>query len=110
MPNKAQDDDLVMNLVELALARPPDEREAYLQSACGDDSELLDQVWTLRAVGRAHERVPAGSALFPRLPRASFRARRAAGWTASASCARWLREAWASYTKPWTKNWNVASP
>ena len=44
MLKKAQDDDLVMNLVELALARPSDERENYLQSACSTEPELLDQV------------------------------------------------------------------
>jgi serine/threonine protein kinase/tetratricopeptide (TPR) repeat protein len=44
MLKKAQDDDLVMNLVELALARPSDERESYLQSACSTEPELLDQV------------------------------------------------------------------
>ncbi|MGA7410326.1 MAG: protein kinase [Bryobacteraceae bacterium] len=45
MPNKkAQDDDLVMSLVELALALPPDEREAYLMSACSGDSQLFSQV------------------------------------------------------------------
>jgi len=45
MPKKAQDDDLVMTLVELALARPSHEREAYLHSACANDSELFSQVW-----------------------------------------------------------------
>ncbi|MEO8373426.1 MAG: tetratricopeptide repeat protein, partial [Candidatus Solibacter sp.] len=45
MPGKAQDDDLVMNLVELALARPADERELYVRDACGGDSDLFEQVW-----------------------------------------------------------------
>lgn len=45
MPSKAQDDDLVMNLVELALSRPAEERAVYLQSACEGDTELLTQVW-----------------------------------------------------------------
>ena len=45
MPDQAQDDDLVMSLVEMALARLPDDREAYLQSACAGDSELFGQVW-----------------------------------------------------------------
>jgi eukaryotic-like serine/threonine-protein kinase len=44
MPGKAQDDDVVMNLVDLALARPPDERQAYLRSACSGDTDLLTQV------------------------------------------------------------------
>ena len=44
MLNQAQDDDLVMNLVELALTRPADQREAYLRSACGNDTELYEQV------------------------------------------------------------------
>ncbi len=42
---KAQDDDLVMSLVELALSQPPDTREAYLRTACGDDAELFREVW-----------------------------------------------------------------
>lgn len=41
MPDKALDDDLVMNLVELALARPPAEREAFLREACAGDPDLL---------------------------------------------------------------------
>jgi serine/threonine protein kinase/tetratricopeptide (TPR) repeat protein len=45
MESKAQDDDLVMTLVELALAQPPDERRAYIETACGRDTELLDTVW-----------------------------------------------------------------
>lgn len=44
MPSKAQDDDLVMNLVELALSRPASERAVYLESACSGDTELLTQV------------------------------------------------------------------
>ena len=34
MSAKAQDDDFIMNLIELALARPCEEREDYLRSAC----------------------------------------------------------------------------
>jgi eukaryotic-like serine/threonine-protein kinase len=45
MPDKAQDDDLVITLVELALALPPDERESYLRTACAGDSQLFSQVW-----------------------------------------------------------------
>jgi hypothetical protein len=44
MPAKVQDDDLVMSLVELALARPCEEREDYLEGACLEDTELLAQV------------------------------------------------------------------
>jgi serine/threonine protein kinase/tetratricopeptide (TPR) repeat protein len=44
VPNKAQDDDLVMSLVELALARAPEEREHYLHSACAHDSQLFEEV------------------------------------------------------------------
>jgi len=44
-PRQAQDDDLVMNLVELALSRPPDTREDYLRSACAGDADLFTQVW-----------------------------------------------------------------
>jgi tetratricopeptide (TPR) repeat protein len=45
MQKKAPDDDVVMSLVELALAKPEDERETYLKSACADDSELFEQAW-----------------------------------------------------------------
>jgi tetratricopeptide (TPR) repeat protein len=44
VPNKPLDDDLVMSLVERALARPIEEREAYLDSACSGDPELFSQV------------------------------------------------------------------
>jgi tetratricopeptide (TPR) repeat protein len=46
MQHKAADDDQVMNLVDLALARPARERETFLRSACGDDSELFGEVWS----------------------------------------------------------------
>ena len=42
---KAQDDDLVMSLVELALSQPPDTREDYVRTACAGDTELFSQVW-----------------------------------------------------------------
>jgi serine/threonine-protein kinase len=42
---KAQDDELVMSLVELASSQPPDAREAYLHTACAGDAELFSQVW-----------------------------------------------------------------
>ncbi len=41
---KVQDDDLVMSLVESALARPSHEREEYLRDACAGDTDLLTQV------------------------------------------------------------------
>ncbi len=45
MPTRAQDDDLVVKLVESALSRPPAEREAFLRLACEEDWELLREVW-----------------------------------------------------------------
>lgn len=46
MENKPQlDDDLVMNLVELALAQPENQRQSYLESACSGNSELFAQSW-----------------------------------------------------------------
>ena len=45
MLKKAQDDELVMSLVDMALAQPVHQREAYLRGACGNDTELFDQVW-----------------------------------------------------------------
>jgi serine/threonine protein kinase len=46
MLNKAKDDDLVMSLVDLALTHPPDQRESYLKSACGADTELFEETWS----------------------------------------------------------------
>src|ERR1035438_2249625 len=44
MENKAQqDDDVLMSLVDQALAQPEDQRQAYLSSACAENSELLEQ-------------------------------------------------------------------
>jgi tetratricopeptide (TPR) repeat protein/TolB-like protein len=43
--SKAQQDDLVMGLVEQVLARPVEEREAFLNKACADDTELFNEVW-----------------------------------------------------------------
>ncbi|HLG97050.1 MAG TPA: protein kinase [Bryobacteraceae bacterium] len=45
MPNRVQDDEVLMSLVELALARPVDEREMYLRSACEGNCELFDRAW-----------------------------------------------------------------
>jgi eukaryotic-like serine/threonine-protein kinase len=45
MPTKAQDDEVVMDLVDLALTRPAAERKAYIEEACASDSELRDKVW-----------------------------------------------------------------
>jgi serine/threonine protein kinase/tetratricopeptide (TPR) repeat protein len=44
MLSKPQDDDLVINLVELALRCPSTERTDYIQRACACDPELLTQV------------------------------------------------------------------
>ena len=45
MPAKSHDDDLVMSLVDMALALPAGEQEGYLHSACEGDSDLFEQVW-----------------------------------------------------------------
>ena len=45
MAKKAEDDDLVISLVELALSCPSTERAVYVERACGDDRELRAQVW-----------------------------------------------------------------
>lgn len=46
MLDKVQpDDDLVINLVEMTLAQPEQEREVYLRGACGESRELFEQVW-----------------------------------------------------------------
>ena len=44
MPAKARDDERVMSLVELALARPSHERDEYIRNVCAGDTELLTQV------------------------------------------------------------------
>ena len=45
MADNAQNDDLVMTLVELALARPSNEREAYLRTECCGNLQLFQQAW-----------------------------------------------------------------
>ncbi|MGD0298103.1 MAG: protein kinase [Bryobacteraceae bacterium] len=46
MENKAQqDDDVLMSLVEQALAQREDQRRAYLERACAGNSELFEQAW-----------------------------------------------------------------
>jgi len=42
---KVQDDDLVMSLVETALAVSTGERQAYIQNACSGNPELFSLVW-----------------------------------------------------------------
>jgi hypothetical protein len=44
MKYKTQNDELIMTVVEQALSYPEDEREAYARRACGDDSELFEEV------------------------------------------------------------------
>lgn len=46
MQSQIEYDDLVMSLVEAALARPPAEREAYLQSSCTGQPGLYGEVRT----------------------------------------------------------------
>jgi tetratricopeptide (TPR) repeat protein len=45
MQSRSRNDDLVMTLVEEALSRPEDDREAYLQRVCGSDAELFAKAW-----------------------------------------------------------------
>ncbi len=42
--SKTQDDEVVMNLVELTLAMPAEQRDSYLRDACVGDQELFDKV------------------------------------------------------------------
>ena len=46
MPGNAPGDDLVMNLVDLALARPREERERFLREACAGEPDLFTQAWS----------------------------------------------------------------
>src|ERR1019366_4696271 len=45
MYGRAQDDDIVMNLVESALARPRQERETFLREACSGEPALFSEAW-----------------------------------------------------------------
>ena len=45
MTGKTRDDDFVTTLVDLALARPSEERARYLQAECGEDTDLFNRVW-----------------------------------------------------------------
>jgi eukaryotic-like serine/threonine-protein kinase len=45
MTGKTQDDDFVTTLVDLAMARPSEERARYLQAECGNNTDLLNRVW-----------------------------------------------------------------
>jgi tetratricopeptide (TPR) repeat protein len=45
MRQQAQNDELVMGLVEAALAQPSERRDEYLRQACAGNTELFDQVW-----------------------------------------------------------------
>ena len=68
---KAQDDDLVMSLVELALSQPPDSQETYVRSACADDTELFSQVWDYVRWNRRMQDFLL-EPLFPALPQHRF--------------------------------------
>jgi eukaryotic-like serine/threonine-protein kinase len=43
--DKAQDDDLIMSIVEEALAVPAGDCRAFVQKACGGDEALFQRVW-----------------------------------------------------------------
>jgi serine/threonine-protein kinase len=68
---KAQDDDLVMSLVELALSQPPDSQENYVRTACADDAELFSQVWDYVRWNRRMQDFLL-EPLFPALPQHRF--------------------------------------
>src|SRR5581483_1009879 len=44
--HNAQEDDLTVNLLELVLTRPVEERQNFLETACKGDSELYHRVWS----------------------------------------------------------------
>ena len=58
--SKAQDDDLVISLVESALEQPRDKRESYLREACSGDVELLAEATDTCAIFPAHKHVMCG--------------------------------------------------
>jgi serine/threonine protein kinase len=45
MPNPEDNDEQVMQLLELTLAKPRELREGFLHEACSGDAELYEQVW-----------------------------------------------------------------
>jgi tetratricopeptide (TPR) repeat protein len=46
MERKPQpDDELIIDLVDQAMAQPTDRREAYLESVCGGNTEAFEQAW-----------------------------------------------------------------
>jgi eukaryotic-like serine/threonine-protein kinase len=45
MTGKTHDDDFVTTLVDLAMARPSEERARYLQAECGNNTDLFNRVW-----------------------------------------------------------------
>jgi tetratricopeptide (TPR) repeat protein len=66
--SKVLDDDLVMSLVELALARPEQEQRSFLDGACAGNSELFATVWEyVQWERRMH-----GFLLEPLFPRLEF--------------------------------------
>ncbi|HEX4166625.1 MAG TPA: protein kinase [Bryobacteraceae bacterium] len=46
MGNRSRSNDRALTLVEEALARPEDEREAYLRELCGLDEQLFAEAWS----------------------------------------------------------------
>jgi eukaryotic-like serine/threonine-protein kinase len=44
--NPQQDDELVMGLVDLALAQPENQRESCLRNACSGNADLFSQAWS----------------------------------------------------------------
>src|SRR5213078_4557571 len=45
MAGKGHDDEAVMQLLELTLAKPREVRESFLRDACSGDADLYEQVW-----------------------------------------------------------------
>lgn len=46
MPGNPSGDDVVMSLVELALAKPREQRERFLRDACAGEPELFTMAWS----------------------------------------------------------------
>ena len=65
--NSPEYDELLMSLVESALSRSAEEREAYLRNACSDDPRVFDDAWSY--VRR--EQLMNGFLLTPLLPPAA---------------------------------------
>ncbi len=105
---KAQDDDLVMTLVELASEPSPGYARRLCPHGLRRRHGIVQPGVGLRAMEPSHAGFPAGAAVSG-VARASALSLEICWRTASGSCGKWRRAAWASFMRPGTKSWAAAS-